>query len=185
MATIADIIQGAELPAQDYIVLGGEQSPGKAEVVGAGSPRGWDKREGYGFSGGFLVYKGDNLASFKVRISIWTPDQFAQWARFARLTLVKPPIGTKAKALEIQHPLLNLDPIKITSVVVEDVSQWDQDDDGLWTCEISFIQFRAPMPALGKPTAAIPDAKKVVKPAVDAAEEEIKRLGDRYDRLGG
>ena len=183
MASPEDVIAGNEFPYQDYIILGGAKSPGRATIVGAGSPRDWDKRKGYGFSGAFVIYTGDNLAKFKVQIDLWTPDQFAEWAKFAKLCLVKPPTGTKPKAMDIQHPLLSMDPIKITSVVVEDCSQFTEDDDGLWSCTIDFLQYRAPMPALGKPLASIPSVKKPKPTAKDAAEVEIEKLTEQFKAL--
>ena len=40
----------ASPPIQDFIVLGGLRSPGRATVAGAGSPRDWDIRKGWAFS---------------------------------------------------------------------------------------------------------------------------------------
>lgn len=183
--SVLDLLNGGEFPAQDYILLGGEKSPGRATVLGAGSPRTWDKRKGYGYSGAFVIFTGDDLAKFKVQIDLWKKDQFAEWDRFAKKCLVKPPLGQKPKALDIQHPLLNAEPLKITSAVVEDVSQWDQDEEGLWSCTIDFLQFRAPKPALGKPNAAIPSVAKPIPTAQDAADVEIQRLMAQFSALAG
>jgi len=183
MTSPADIIAGNEFPYQDYILLGGAQSPGRATIVGAGSPRDWDIRKGYGFSGAFVIYTGDGLAKFKVQIDLWTAAQFADWVRFAKLCLVKPPVGTKPKAMDISHPLLNMEPLKITSVVVEDCSQFTEDDDGMFSCTIDFLQYRAPMPALGKPLASIPNVKKPTPTAQDEAEAQIQKLMGQFATL--
>lgn len=147
---------------QDQIFLAGLPNPGVAEFVKpANAPRNWDVRQGYGYSGAFIVYTGDGLAKFSVKLTCWSPpDLFAEWTPFAAL-LKKPPKGLtpsqlSAFALGISHPLLNMDPINVSSVVVEDLSQWVQDDDGEWTMTIDFLQFRAPAPALGKPDKTIP-----------------------------
>lgn len=183
MATAADIISGAEFPRQDYIMLGGVQSPGCATITGAGCPRTWDVRQGYGYSGAIVVFTGDGLAKFDVHIDLWLPSHFAEWNRFAKICLAKAPLGTKPKAMDIAHPLLNMEPLKITSVVVEDVSQFEQDEFGLWTCTIKLLQYRAPKPALGKPLAAIPNAVTKAPTAQDAAELEIQRLTAQFSAL--
>lgn len=170
-----DLLNAASFPDQDYIILAGEKSPGLATPAKAGSPRKWDKRDGYGLSGATLVYIGDDLAVFDVIIDLWTTEQFGEWARFAKL-LEKAPAGTRPKAMGIQHPLLNRSPLKITEVVVFDVSQFEQDDYGLYTCSITFSCYRAPKPVLGKPLAAIPAASKPVPTAKDAADVEIQKL---------
>lgn len=183
--SVTDLILGNEFPQQDYILLGGVQSPGRATVLGAGSPREWDVRKGYGYSGAVTVYTGENLAKFEVLIELWEKSHFAEWVRFAKIALEKPPLGTKPKALDIAHPLLNLPPLSITSVVVEDVSQFEQDEEGLWSCTIKFLQFRAPKPALGKPLASIPNAAKPVPTAQDAADVEIQKLVKTFGELAG
>jgi hypothetical protein len=65
--------------------------------------------------------------------------------------LDKDPLGGRPKAFGIKHPILTTLPLKITSVVVEDVTQMEQDEDGAWRCTIKFLEYRAPKPALGKP----------------------------------
>jgi hypothetical protein len=164
------------LPNQDFIVLNGLKSPGRARITGASDPRKWDKRQGYGFSGAFLVYVGDELPSFSVMIDLVKPADFIAWATFAPL-LEKPKKGVRpTKALSIQHPLLRLAPLNITEAVVEDVSQFEVDDDGVYTCEIKFAKWGKPAPVLAKPTAAIPGVAAKVPVAKDAGEAAILSL---------
>jgi hypothetical protein len=181
--SIADVIAGNTFPQQDYVMLGGAKTPGRATIVGAGTPRSWDVRQGYGYSGAIVVYTGDGLAKFDIVVDLWEKEHFADWIRFAKIALEKSPLGTKPKALDIQHPLINLPPLSITSVVVEDVTQFEQDEEGLWTCTIKCLQYRAPKPALGKPNAAIPNAAKPTPTAQDAADVEIQRLMKQFSSL--
>lgn len=173
---------------QDQIYLSGLPSPGYAEVLGASAPRDWDVRKGPFMSGAWLAYTGDNLAKFTVRLHLWgPPDLFPEWIAFSKL-LEKPPSGLSPAALSsfalsIDHPLLNSSPVNISSVVVEDASQWTQDDLGEWTMDIKFIQFRAPKPAGGKPDKTIPSiAAKNAEQAAgiqgggDPADLQIQRL---------
>ena len=63
MGTLDTLLTMADdKPYQDYIVLAGQRSPGLAVVRGSDSPRKWDVRNGYGFSGATIVYTGLGLA---------------------------------------------------------------------------------------------------------------------------
>lgn len=147
---------------QDYITLNGLPSPGRADIMPAdGVVRSWDERKGYGYSGAFLVYTGDGLAHFTVKLTLWDPpDLFVEWFPFAQLLAVSPKglLATDyaAFALGIGHPVLNAPPWSISGVVVESVGFPIQDDEGLWTIDLKFIVYRAPAPALGKVDKTIP-----------------------------
>lgn len=181
---LAELLGGGDFPAQDYIVLSGEKSPGRATVKAPNSPRTWDKRKGYGTSGASLVYTGDDLSEFDVEIVLWKKSQFAEWKSFAKKCLEKPPKGARPKALKIEHPVVNASPWLIDEVVVKDVLGFeDTSDDGLWQGTIQFIQYRAPLPALGKPKQAIPGAAAKIPTAQDAADLEIQKLSAEFGSL--
>ncbi|WP_437799524.1 hypothetical protein [Sorangium sp. So ce693] len=163
----------------DVIVLAGQRSPGQAQVNGAGSPRNWDERKGYGLSGAYLVFTGDGLASFQVRLLFWEPQHFAQWETFSQL-LARPQRGTRPKALDYFHPYH--EPLGIKSVVVEDVLQQDQIEPGLWAQDIKFKQYRAPKPILSKPegsTAQLNEPK-----AEDELDQVIVELCEEFKNPG-
>ncbi len=168
-----DLLAG-DLPREDFIILGADKSPGRATIVSPGSPREWDIRKGYGFSGASTVFIGNGLAKFDVLVDLWQPVQYSDWDRFAKKYLQKAPIGLRPMAYGISHPVLNTAPLNISSVVVEDVVFEGTDDYGLDTWRIKFLEFRAPKPALGKPLAAIPAATKPLPTAQDAADREIQ-----------
>lgn len=156
-------------PNQDNIVLAGFPSPGLAMVKGAGSPRKWDVRDGYGITGATCVFMGEGLATFDVDIFCWEPEHFLAWEVFSRATLANPPIGARPTSMSIQHPTLNGSPLSILQVVVTNVSGWEQDPDGngLWSRTISFLQYRKPRPALVKPFEGPPGSPVKVPPPVD------------------
>ncbi|AUX23351.1 uncharacterized protein SOCEGT47_038740 [Sorangium cellulosum] len=159
----------------DVILLAGQRSPGQAIATGAGSPRNWDERKGYGLSGAFLVFTGDGLAKFQVRLLLWEPQHFAEWESFSAL-LARPQRGTRPKALDYYHPYH--EPLGIKSAVVEDVLQQDQVEPGLWAQDIKFIQYREPRPYLAKPegsTATLNEPK-----AEDAYDKSIQYLKAQY-----
>ena len=162
-------------PIRDSIFLAGKVSPGAVRVRKASDPRKWEVRAGYGITGASTVYTGDDLKPFACEFSIWLPEQIEEWADFAKV-LVKPTQKTRYKALGIYHPLLRVPPLNISAVTVLDVSQWDVDDHGLWTCTVDFQPFRAPKPMLSRPSAAVPGVAKAAPTAQDAADVKMGAL---------
>lgn len=160
----------------DWIVLGGVRSPGLADVVGANSPRKWDERGGYGLSGAIVWFHGLGLSHFSVRFRLYTDQDWEEWREFFLPLVAKPPLGKRPKALDIWHPLLQ--DLGIRAVVVEDVLQPEQTNDGEWTAEIKFIEFRRPKFGMGKPDAA------EATPA-DPVEQEIEANSATIDALAG
>lgn len=153
----------------DYIKLGGQKSPGLAEVLGATSPRKWDERGGYGLSGSTVVFRGVGLCKFSVKLKLYTEEDWADWAAWKPL-VDKPPLGTRARAQDIWHPLL--EQLGVAAAVVEEVSQPEQTNDGEWTVSIKFIEFRRPKVALAKPdgakaTPADPIDTNVIQPLLN------------------
>jgi hypothetical protein len=183
LANLADLLGGP--PYQDYIVLAGERSPGLAHVRGAGSPRNWDIRAGYGFTGAVVVFTGTGLAKFDVDIFAWENEHFGAWKKFARRCLMAPAPGLRATSMSIQHPELNDPPLTITQVVVEDVTQWEQSpsDPGLWARAIKLIQYRKPTPILVKPAEGPPGSPINVKPPDDPEVALIKTKTEQIDKL--
>lgn len=157
----------------DYIKLSGERSPGLAEVYGGSSPRKWDERGGYGLSGSTLVFRGVGLAKFSVRLKLYTEEDWAAWTAWKAL-VDKPPLGTRARAQDIWHPLL--EQIGVTSAVVEEVSQPEQGEAGEWVITIKFIEYRRPKVALAKPEGA------KATPA-DPVDQVIERLANQVQEL--
>ncbi|MDX6479513.1 MAG: hypothetical protein QOG85_23 [Gaiellaceae bacterium] len=150
-----DLLNSATPPVQDFIILQGRRSPGRATITNAGSPRTWDKQKGWGMSGATLIYTGDDLSDFDVIIDIWEKSHWGEWNDFARV-LEKRSSGLGAKFLEISHPVLYRAPLRISQVAIRDVTQFEQSKTGLWTCRILMTAWNSPLPALGKPDGTIP-----------------------------
>jgi hypothetical protein len=163
-------------PIGDSVWMGGQKSPGSARIRKAGDPRTWDVRKGYGFSGAYAVFTGDDLSKFSIDFALWTPDQFDDWRDFAKV-LAKPTTAkARTKAIGIYHPVLRVPPLNIKAVVVLDCSQFDVDETGLWMCSVDLMVFRPPKPALARPPAAIPGVAKPAPTAQDAADKKIQQL---------
>lgn len=127
----------------DHVLLAGERSPGLADVQGAGSPRRWDIRRGYALSGARPVFRGMDVARFRVVLRLLTEADWEAWHAWKRL-VQQPPSGTRPRALDIWHPVL--EECGISSAVVENVEQPVHDGTGGWSIAIAFIEYRPPMP---------------------------------------
>lgn len=158
----------------DKLKLSGVWSPGICEIGGAGSPRKWDEIDGYGWSGGIVVYHGIKLSHFSVRLALYDVDDWTDWQAFRPLVM-KPPIGSRPRTHPIWHPLLA--EVGIAACVVEDVKAPEQVDHGVWVVEIAMIESRLPKHGtVAKPTGA--DATED-----DWREREIERRTKVRDEL--
>lgn len=150
----------------DQIWLAQQWSPGLCEITGANSPREWEERKGYGWSGALVIFKGIGLARFSVKLKLYTAADWRDWSLFKPL-VDKPPLGKRPRALDIWHPLL-VDQ-GIYAVVVEDLGQPEQTNDGEWTIELKLVEYRFPKFGLAKPDGA-------AATPVDPYEQYIEKL---------
>lgn len=157
----------------DKAFLGGRVTPGLCDIEGANSPRNWDERDGYGLSGALLVFKGVKLSHFSIKFRLYTPADWDDWHAFAP-TVAKPPLGKRARSLDIAHPIT--DEVRIRSVVVEDVLAPVQTGDGEWTVEVKLIEWRTPIRTLAKPQGS-------TATEVDPVEQQIQANSDRIAQL--
>jgi hypothetical protein len=153
----------------DKVWLAQKWSPGLCDIEGANSPREWEERPGYGWSGSFLWFKGIRLAHFSLRFRLYTSDDWLDWSTFKPL-LDRPPAGKRPRALDVWHPIL-VDQ-GIYSLVVEDVGQPTQTADGEWSIEVKCIEYRVPKYSLAKP-----DGAKATP--VDPFEQQIEQLTNK------
>lgn len=172
--SIPNPLRDAEVDAWDTALLANVANPGQIVVTGASSPRKWDEAAGTGTSGASLRWTGDGLAEFDAIVQVWTPEQFDEWDQTWGPLCARTEPGQKPKAYDWRHPAT--DELKIRSVVVLDLTQWEQVEDGLWQRTVKLKQFRAPKAALGKPVGAeTGDTKKTPSPKdeLDAANEVL------------
>lgn len=155
---------------ENKIILEGRKSPGLADVAGAGTPRNWEERKGYGLSGATLWFTGHGLANFTVKLRFYEVSDWEDWHDWKDI-VKRAPFGKLPKAKDIYHPLLaDLD---INRVVVTDVRQAEQIDDGVWEVPIDFRQHRALKHTLAKPKGSND------KPPADPWEQKIQELTDK------
>lgn len=139
----------------DSFYLVGQRAPGQAFVTSPTKPQNWDEQKGQGTGGSTLTYGGPGNAAFDVRLEMWEPEHFLEWAAFREL-VDKPPKGPDGKAvaaMEARHPVV--DDLGCNSVVVtERTGLVALDDTGKWGVTIKFKQWRKPVPVLGNSKAS-------------------------------
>lgn len=148
----------------NFVILGGQPTPGLCDVVGADDPRRIDKRQGYGLSGSFPVFLGLDLSEFKLVLRLYSQQDWDDWDVFKPI-VKRPPAGKFPKALDIYHPYL--DDLNIRAVMVKNRSQPEEIDGGAHSITIELIAFRRPKIALAKPDAATD------KPSTDPVDQMI------------
>lgn len=84
------------------------------------------------------------------------------------------PVVRAPRALDIWHPIL--EDLGIRSVVVEDLLQPVQTQDGEWTIEIRMLEFRAPVFALSRPAGAQQQQGDEVEQRIDRNNQQIRTL---------
>lgn len=162
--------------AFDYVVLGGQRSPGTATVQGADLVRRLRERRAFGVSGATVVDQGAQLVHFEVVLRFTTSAEFAEWDTFKAL-LVRP-AARSTHGVDIEHPLL--DDLEIRSVLPEGRSQFVQDDLGAWSTTLKFCEYRRPVVALAVPDSTIAHRPPNGSPeqTIEFQDEEIQRLED-------
>lgn len=171
----------------DHVLLAGQRSPGIADVQGAGSPRRWDIRRGYALSGARPVFRGMDVARFRVVLRLLTEADWEAWHEW-KVLVQQPPTGTRPRALDIWHPVL--EECGISSAVVENVEQPVHDGTGLWTIAIAFIEFRPPQPLVIRTegsSAVRPLSGTQLEIRIAELEGEVLegQLGRELDRAAG
>jgi hypothetical protein len=175
-------------PGSNTIVIGGDPAPGKWTLTEAPKVYGWDIRKGFGLSGATVVPIGDELVEATFLVELWDEDDTDHYAdfkayrkKYLRKGVVKTPGGITTKALGLQHPELN--DMEVTQVVVKKITPLVNDGYGLWTCTVTFLQYRKPVIAPPKPLAAIPAAAAPKPTAQDALDRELEQLRNEHQRL--
>lgn len=134
----------------DTFKLLGDPSPGLCiSVAGATNPRVWDEKKATNSSGASLVYTGEGLAKFKVKLLLWTSEHLKQWEAWKRHLV--PPTEKNPNAMQAEHPQLALLAVPVTSVVIDEPGAPEPQGDNTWIAEIAMRQYRKPKPATAKP----------------------------------
>ena len=158
----------------DYFVLAGKPSPGLADIAGAGTPRKWEERAGYGITGSTLFYLGNGLAKFDATILLATTDDWDAWNEWKPI-VKRAPDARYPKALDIWHPFL--EELEIKQVVVVDSYQPERvGDDGLWAVKIDFMQHKKRKLALVQAEGSQATPKDPVDQYIDDLTGQLEAL---------
>lgn len=157
---------------QDRALIADRLTPGLCEITGASSPRKWDEQAGYAMTGAILVYRGIGLAHFSMRFKLFTREHWEEWAAI-RPFLLRPPVGQRARALDVQHPVL--DEVGISQMVVEDVTAPEQSEDGVWTIELKCIEWRRYKISTAKPDGSEATPEDPLQTEFGEAMDEFNR----------
>ena len=150
-------------PAADTFTLSGTPCPGLCELTACDAPQEWDIRQGYGLSWATTVPKGEGLSKPVFTVKIWDGlQQDPAWVDFCSQFLSRPAPATpgtvQPKSFGFFHPVASRPPHNVTAVVVLDCKFQGHDGFGMLTWEISFLEWKQPLPAPPKPNQATPAA---------------------------
>lgn len=169
----------------NFVLFGGKETPGLADVSGADSPRKWDERIAPGMGGAFLIVMGRPLIHFSVKVRLYTDQDWQDWYQFipalrkypkrqgAALPGTPPPA---AHAIDVWHPWLS--DAGIASCVIADILQPVENTPGEWMHEIKCIEFRQPKPVIAPVKAA-----KTSPEILDPVDQEILTKRKRLESL--
>lgn len=176
----------------ESFTLASIQMPGQWILIDCPREFGWDIRMGYGMTGATVVPIGDPLASPEFLVNIWNDSDAAIYRSLLK-TILKKPVGlipgsTTAAGMGIDQPQLK--DIGVTSVVVKRVSPLinplvTSGGRGPWTAKVQFLEYRAPIPALPKPSQSIPDKAPPTPSASDLIDVETQRLTKGFTSAAG
>jgi len=156
----------------DHVVLASKEAPGLAEVVGAGTPRGWDERKGLGLSGATLAQVGDGLPKFTVNVYLWLSAHFAAWDVWKPL-IARGARGSRYSPMDIYYP--DLAELGISRCVILDWKQRELvDERGLYKYPIECQEWRKPLPVYNVPAGSTANGSQHQQ--TDPIDDEIKGL---------
>jgi hypothetical protein len=176
--------------AWDYVRVAGQLSPWICDVRQFKRKWDWDEKHPKGSKNSYLTFTGNHLA--RGSIEFWLlcgPDpnnlgfnyaHLAQWYRFSQLFKYDP-TKTIAQPVDIYHPSLAM--IGLTSIVCEDIHNPVRRSIGLYSVEVSLIEYGPPPPVsvVSTPLTSAPNSPAGVKgppgvppdPAGDALQKRI------------
>lgn len=154
-------------------VIGGVETPGVCTIRDADSPRRLVERNGVGLSGATVRYQGQLLSHPIVELRLYDAQDWEDYETFLPV-VAAPPLGERARALAIEHPIL--EDLNITSMLVKNVKQPVQEDEkGVWLIVIETIAFRRPTFQASAPDGAQAGPEDPVDIEIAALTAEVDR----------
>lgn len=178
--TMSDAVQPipqiTSFPNVNSFTLASFPFPGKWTLTEAKKEFGWQIQAGFGLSGAFVLPIGDKLVTAKFKGEFWSQSDFNLFSQLRKQLFKKPTFGAGvvSAAMGIDHPELKA--MGVDGVVVLDYTPAIQEDGGLWTTTVTFLQYRPPTPAPKKPAFKVPSVSTSVTSAATAEESKAQSL---------
>jgi hypothetical protein len=179
---ISDAIQPVPaitaFPYQDALIINGFTLPGKWTLTDAKRKFGWQIQKGFALSGATVLPMGDELIVATFKVEIWSQSDWSIYSQLRKQLFTKGvfalPGGLLTAALGIHHPALKA--LGVTNVVVAEVAAEQQEEGGLWTQVVSFLEYYPARKVPPKPKTVIPDIAPPTPTAQTAQQIEVQKL---------
>jgi len=159
---------------RDYVKIGGKRTPGTAQIAGLSSKHEYAEWRTWGSGGAVVVYRGRKPSHFSIVVRLSTGADWAAWHAF-RVVLDRETDRNRNRGLDIEHPWCTMHGIR--SVVVEEVSQPVEADNGDYLITVKVIESRPVKRSLAKV-----EGSKGPEPA-DPAEIRMQQLTQQVQQL--
>lgn len=174
-----------EFPYAYSITLAGDLMPGKWTLKEAPKKFGWQIQKGFGLSGAFVAFMGDELIVPKFEIELWASDDCRRFKLLRKTKLNKAVLfiqgALTTAAMGIDHPELKA--LGCGAVVVGQVGPLLLQSAGEFHTEVTFIQWRPRVVAAATPQQKTPDKGQPKPQALDAQDLQIQTNQARIDQL--
>jgi hypothetical protein len=133
----------------DYIVLGGNRSPGIARIESIERSWVFENRRSDGQAGANKVFKGRDLSKISVRFELFDAADLAAWETFANAISYPDNITKKeVRGLDLVHPIVSLYGIK--AVTLQKIGALTATSARVWSVSIDLEEWREPAPVVAK-----------------------------------
>jgi len=160
------------LEKADTLFIDGTETPGLLRFEGVGTRHEFEVHDDpVGRDGGWAWFKGRKLARFRIRIELYSIDDWDAMTAMLPTLRVRP-TGDK-RSHSVEHPLLSAHEIK--AVVFEEINGPDrQSQSEPWVVELSCIEYRKPKIEIAKVQGSkdSPVSKRQQEIADQSAENE-------------
>lgn len=149
-------------PIDESFILSGATCPGQWLLVDASKRYSFQEQKAVGYDGASLQIIGRELVHAKFRGKLWTPTQAEAYNVFRKLFLNRPLLQLGplvGLAYSISHTELNA--MGVSNVVVKEFSPLVQEEGGLWTAHVEFIEYLPPIVSKSRPTQAEPPGPNI------------------------
>jgi hypothetical protein len=166
----------------NFYVLAGMVSPGTVVITGMGQPRIITEIRAPGSAGATCIYAGWKPSHFTATHTLVDAVDWRLWDTFKTI-LKLPTRGQRGQALDFWHPFAELFEPPIRAVIVEEIGQFQTQDNGSETIEVKYAQFTKHRIQYAKPDAAKTEPEDGLNKALREETETTARLTAERDQL--